>query len=48
MQNPKHPFRFTPFALLMLAFLLLLALGIFILFWGQQPPRITHTLPYTV
>lgn len=41
-------FRITPFALLMLAFLVLLALGILIIVLGQQPPRITHSLPYTV
>lgn len=41
-------FRITPFALLMLAFLLMLALGILILVLGQQPPRITHSLPYTI
>lgn len=41
-------FRITPFALLMLAFLALLALGILIIVLGQQPPRITHSLPYTV
>lgn len=41
-------FRLTPFALLMLAFLAMLALGILILVLGQQPPRLTHSLPYTV
>ena len=41
-------FRITPFTLLMLAFLLMLALGILILILGQQPPKLTHSLPYTV
>ncbi len=41
-------FRLTPFACLMLFFLLMLALGICILIVGLQPPRITQALPYTV
>lgn len=44
----KPLFCISPFALLMLAFLILLALGILIIVLGMQPPRITHSLPYTV
>ncbi len=43
----KKP-RITPFGLLMIAFLIMLALGIAIILLGQQPPRMTHSLPYTV
>jgi len=44
----KPRFSPSPFALLILFFLLMLLLGILILTLGQQPPRITHSLPYTV
>ena len=43
----KLRISFSPFFLLMIFFLLMLALGILILCLGQQPPRITHSLPYT-
>ncbi|MBR2923734.1 MAG: hypothetical protein IKC28_01785 [Clostridia bacterium] len=44
----KLRLRISPFMLLMLAFLVLLALGILIIVLGMQPPRITYSLPYTV
>ena len=43
-----HRFRPTPFAWLMIFLCILLALGIWILYLGLQPPRITQALPYTV
>ena len=43
----KKP-HITPFSLLILFFLSLLVLGILILFFSQQPPRITHSLPRNV
>jgi len=40
--------RITPFFLLISVFLLMLILGICIICLGLQPPRITHSLPYTL
>lgn len=45
---PRQRFRIGPFACLMLFFILLLALGLWLLAAGLQPPALTHSLPYTV
>lgn len=45
---PKKRYRITPFGWLMLFFLLMLALGVWMLVKGPQPPGSTHSLPYTV
>jgi hypothetical protein len=45
---PRPKLRISPFACLMLFFALMLALGLWLLIAGLQPPAITHTLPYTV
>ncbi len=43
----RRPPRITPFSWLIIALLVMLALGLWILIVGLQPPKLFQTMPYT-